>query len=446
MSGDRESDEDDSDEETSEINPDRIPPDVDAEEAPEDVSAPPFDEITYTPTGSDPKESDTVDEETEDPQPGEEDEDRTEGSQRAGRNEDDGGDEHEERVETNENDYSTKGEGDFELSEDEGGLRRSDNEQIESVDGDGDEYVDSEGKEGEDENVDNKTDNGKKEDLEDESDEGEELAGVEVEGDEEADHAGDAQVEMHDDYTPVERKAGPESDVEQPLADHVEEMIKRLGIVVVVAGAVSLAAFPFGEDFITFLWYSVLPRGAAQPHVYHPLELIITQLKAASLLGLVLALPVFVYETYAFMRPGLYPHERRYYLAAVPTSLILAFVGLLFGYFIVLPAVMSYFLYYSRDVVNIAFALGQTFNLMLILLGYLAIVFQIPLFIMLAIMMGLTSRTWLENRRLIFWGAFLGISFLFSPDPTGMAPILIAATMIALFEGTLLLLRWTNRG
>ncbi|MFB6071212.1 MAG: twin-arginine translocase subunit TatC, partial [Halanaeroarchaeum sp.] len=248
-----------------------------------------------------------------------------------------------------------------------------------------------------------------------------------------------------DDATPIERKTGPPSDREQPLADHIEEMIKRLGIVVVIAGLVSLAAFPFAEEAITFLWYSVLPRGVSQPHVYHPLELLLTQLKTASLLGLIVALPAFVYETYAFMKPGLYPHERRYYLAAVPTSLILALVGVTFAYFIVLPAVMSYFLYYSQGVVDIAFALGQTFNLMLILMAYLALVFQIPLFVMLAIMMGLTTREWLEDRRLVIWGVFAGVSFLFSPDPTGMAPLIVAATMIALFEGTLLLLRWTQR-
>jgi sec-independent protein translocase protein TatC len=63
---------------------------------------------------------------------------------------------------------------------------------------------------------------------------------------------------------------------------------------------------------------------------------------------------------------------------------------------------------------------------------------------MLAIMMNLTTRVWLEDRRLLFWGGFLGVAFLVSPDPTGMAPIIVAATMITLFEGTLALLRWTG--
>jgi sec-independent protein translocase protein TatC len=241
---------------------------------------------------------------------------------------------------------------------------------------------------------------------------------------------------------------GPEADEEMPLTVHIEEMVKRLVIVAVVAGVVSVMVFPFADRVINFLWNSILPTGAgsefARPRLYSVLEFWFTKVKVASLAGVIIGLPVFVYQTYRFMRPGLYPNERRYYLAAVPTSLVLALVGVAFAYFIVLPSVFTYFLYYSDSITTIGFALGRTFNLILIMMAYLAVVFQIPLFILLAMLMGIVTRRWLAQRRLIFWGAFLGISFVFSPDPTGMVPILITLTMIALFEGTLLLTRWTR--
>ena len=241
--------------------------------------------------------------------------------------------------------------------------------------------------------------------------------------------------------------SGPDADQEMPLAAHIEEMVNRMAVVFVVAAGVAVLVFPVGERIINFLWYSVLPGSdVARPHLYSPPELLFTQLKVASLVGLVLALPVFVYQTYLFMKPGLSPHERRYYLAAIPTSLVLAFVGITFAYFLVLPTVFQYFLRYSEGVSTIAFALGKTFNLILILMGYLALVFQIPLFVMLAMMMGLVTREWLIRRRLIAWGLFAGLSFLFSPDPTGMSPIIIAITMIVLFEGTLFLSQWTEAG
>ena len=82
---------------------------------------------------------------------------------------------------------------------------------------------------------------------------------------------------------------------------------------------------------------------------------------------------------------------------------------------------------------------------MVLMLGGFAIIFQIPLFISLALMMGIVTRRWMATKRLYFWGAFAGLAFLFSPDPTGMAPIIVAATMIVLFEGTLLLAKWTGR-
>jgi len=266
--------------------------------------------------------------------------------------------------------------------------------------------------------------------------------------------------------TSDEMATGAPDDEEMPLADHVEEMATRLFIVLVVMSGVAVLTLPYADELINFLWYSFLdgpaqdcariavdaqqggqavgPAGADCPHVYSPLALVLARLKVATLVGLIVALPVFVYETYLFMRPGLYPNERRYYLAAVPTSLVLAAVGVSFAYFLVLRAMFDYFITYSDRAADLAFGLSETFNLIILMLGFFAIVFQIPLFVMLAIMMGIVTRRWLVQRRLYFWGAFAAIAFVFSPDPTGMAPLMVAVTMIGLFEGTLLLLKWTG--
>ncbi|EMA25539.1 twin-arginine translocase subunit TatC [Haloarcula marismortui] len=255
---------------------------------------------------------------------------------------------------------------------------------------------------------------------------------------------------------------GAPDDEEMPLADHVEEMAMRLFVVVGVMAVVAVIALPYSDELINFLWYSFLDGPASQcgqvatnadgsvvegadcPNVYNPLALILARLKVSSLVGFIVALPVFVYQTYLFMRPGLYPRERRYYLAAVPTSLVLAAVGVGFAYFAVLRAMFDYFITYSDRAADLAFGLSETFNLIILMLGLFALIFQIPLFVMLAVMMGVTTRQWLQDRRLYFWGGFAAVAFLFSPDPTGMAPLMVAVTMIGLFEGTLLLLRWTG--
>ncbi|MEY7850269.1 twin-arginine translocase subunit TatC [Natrarchaeobius sp. A-rgal3] len=240
----------------------------------------------------------------------------------------------------------------------------------------------------------------------------------------------------------------PPDDQEMPLADHIEEMVLRFAKVLLFACAGTALGLLFASQAIEYVWLNVFPYEIDQvppPHVYHPLELWLTRIKLSALLGLMVGLPVFVWECYQFMRPGLYPNERKYYLAAVPTSVVLAGVGMLFSYVLVLPILFQYFTFYAEGSAGIAYALGETFDMIITLTGLLAIVFQIPLFIMLAIMMGVTTRRWLADKRLYFWAGFLGLSFMFAFDPTGMAPILVAITMICLFEGTLLILKWVGR-
>ena len=260
-----------------------------------------------------------------------------------------------------------------------------------------------------------------------------------------------------------ETAVGPPSDREMPLTAHIEELMRRLAVVLGVGGLVTLLLYPGGDllgatagirvptalEMIDLLWNRHIP-GAPElvdrrPRVYGPLELVLTELKVATLGGLLVGLPLLVYETYLFMRPGLYRRERRYYLAAVPTSLILAVLGMIFAHVVVLPVIFAYFTAYTTGTAVIAFGLKETFNLIILLMAYNAVIFQIPLFILLAIMMDLVTARWLRQRRLIFWGSFLGLAFLVSPDPTGMAPLLIAATMIGLFELTLGGLRWTGQ-
>ena len=237
----------------------------------------------------------------------------------------------------------------------------------------------------------------------------------------------------------------PETDEEMPLAAHIEEMMRRLAVVFLFGGLATLVVVTESTELINYFWSYHIPEPMVnRPRLYGPLELPLTRLKVAGLAGVVVGLPAFVYETYRFMKPGLYENERRYYLAAVPTSLVLGGIGIAFAHFLVLPAIFSYFTTYTSDAATIAFGLAETFNLIVIMLAFMAIVFQIPLFIMLAIMMNLVTRQWLEAKRLIFWGSFLGIAFLFSPDPTGMAPIIVTLTMIVLYEGTLAVLRWTG--
>jgi len=306
--------------------------------------------------------------------------------------------------------------------------------------------------EGDEERQRSDVDTDDEDDADVENDEDEEVGAGDAEGDDEedADAEGDDEEDADAEGDDEDEEAfggieGPETDEEMPLAAHIEEMMRRLAVVFLFGGLATLVVVTESTALINYFWNYHIPAPTEnRPRLYGPLELPLTRLKVAGIAGVVVGLPAFVYQTYRFMKPGLYENERRYYLAAVPTSLVLGSIGVAFAHFLVLPAIFSYFTTYTEDAAVIAFGLAETFNLIVVMLAFMAIVFQIPLFIMLAIMMNLVTREWLEDKRLIFWGVFLGIAFIFSPDPTGMAPIIVTLTMIVLYEGTLAILRWTG--
>ncbi|MDY6775590.1 MAG: twin-arginine translocase subunit TatC [Halobacteria archaeon] len=234
----------------------------------------------------------------------------------------------------------------------------------------------------------------------------------------------------------------PPEDEELPLTAHIEEMVRRLLVVLFVISVGMLVVFYFSTEMIKTIWYNFLPN--TEIRVYKPFGLILTRLKFSGMAGVAAAIPVLVYETFAFMKPGLYPNERRYYIAVVPVSVVLVGLGLVFSYFVALPVVFDYFLRYSEPVADSGLGLSETFSLILLLSLGLGVVFQIPLLIFLAVKMNVTSRDWLASKRIVVWLSFLSIAFVFAPDPTGMAAVVVAGTMVALFEITLFLLRFTS--
>jgi len=219
-----------------------------------------------------------------------------------------------------------------------------------------------------------------------------------------------------------------------------QEVRRRLTMVLAVTTVASGLAFVVADRVITPVWNSLLPATSA-PRAYMPLALLVARLKVALLVGVVVALPVAVHQVYSYRstRHRFSSHERQWYLVAVPASLILSLLGTAVALWIVLPVLFTYLLTYARPVAVLAFGLTSTFGVIISLVGFFALTFQIPLAVLLAVATGVATRSWFFERRLYVWGGLGAAAFALSPDPTGVAPTILAVIAIALFEGGLVL-------
>jgi sec-independent protein translocase protein TatC len=227
-----------------------------------------------------------------------------------------------------------------------------------------------------------------------------------------------------------------ETDEEMPLTAHIEELVRRVMVVVIASTVVMAVAFVFSEDLLRTIWYNFVE---SDPHVYIPFGEILTRLKLSAVTGLALATPVLIYESFEFMKPGLYPNERRYFLSVVPVSTVLMALGLTFAYFFALPLLFRYFIFYSEGIATAGLGLSETFNIILLVALAFGIVFQIPLLMTFGVKMDVVSVRWFQAKRVYVWGGCITVAALLagSLDPTGMAGLMVALTMVTLFETTL---------
>ncbi|APC05141.1 twin-arginine protein translocation system subunit TatC [Polynucleobacter asymbioticus] len=164
-------------------------------------------------------------------------------------------------------------------------------------------------------------------------------------------------------------------------------------------------------------------------------------MKVTMLVAFIIALPVVMYQLWAFIAPGLYLHERKLILPLVVSSYTLFIIGMAFAYFLVFPTVFKFMASYnaplgaemSTDIDNyLSFAM-TTF------LAF-GITFEVPVVVVVLVRMGIVPLSKLrEIRPYVIVGAFV-ISAVVTP-PDVLSQLLLAVPMTLLYELGLLVAR-----
>jgi sec-independent protein translocase protein TatC len=157
-------------------------------------------------------------------------------------------------------------------------------------------------------------------------------------------------------------------------------------------------------------------------------------MKVTMMVALVIALPVVLYQIWAFIAPGLYQHEKRLVVPLVSSSYILFLCGMAFAYFIVFPTIFRVMAHYnaplgaemSTDIDNyLSFAL-TTF------LAF-GVTFEVPVIVVMLVRIGFLSIAKLkEIRPYVIVGAFV-ISAVVTP-PDVFSQLILAVPLILLYE------------
>ena len=167
--------------------------------------------------------------------------------------------------------------------------------------------------------------------------------------------------------------------------------------------------------------------------------------KLAILVGLVAAFPYFMWELAMFFKPGLKPGERKYIFLLVPASMAMFTLGAAFSWFILIPRLVEFLLRLSQPIGDPLITVGPLVGLMVTIMFWLGIIFEIPIFMFLLAKMGILASGWVKTKRR--W--MILISFIFGAVATPTDPIsqlIVAGPTWLLFEIGMLLVKLAERG
>ena len=234
--------------------------------------------------------------------------------------------------------------------------------------------------------------------------------------------------------------SGVPGDVEEPLIAHLVELRNRLAIVTIWLVLGIIVAYPFSTKGMLLVWKEFINSNVYMT-AYSPLEWMLARLKLSLVFALAITIPQLFYQLYRFAGKGLYPNERRFFLKIVPVSFLLFILGVAIGYFLVLPVMFKYILFYSGDMATAQLSVQDTLSAVTTILAGFGIVFQLPLLVVFAVKLGLVKYQTLKKQRMLVYSTIVAFSFFLSPDPTFIAQIVVALLLVVLFEFSLLLIR-----
>ncbi|MEW6355832.1 MAG: twin-arginine translocase subunit TatC [Planctomycetota bacterium] len=162
-------------------------------------------------------------------------------------------------------------------------------------------------------------------------------------------------------------------------------------------------------------------------------EAFITLMKVCFIAGLFISSPIVIHQMWMFVAAGLYDHEKRYVHIFAPISLGCFLIGMLFGYFILIPFGLRFLLTVVGDVASPIIRMSDYVSLLMLLTLVLGLVFQLPLIVLFLVKIDVvTADTLRRERRYAILAAFVVGAILTPPDPG--TQIMVAVPAIGLYE------------
>ena len=231
-------------------------------------------------------------------------------------------------------------------------------------------------------------------------------------------------------------------DKAMPMVEHLEELRWRIMIAVsaIVVGAAG--AYCLANPILTVL---LLPSGGLHLKAFHLLDGFMIKWRIALYMGMIVAFPVWAYEAYKFINPGLLAHERKMLFPALVGALVLFILGACFGYSLLWGMIRVLVHLFPPQVEYLPSA-EDYLSFVTFFLVVCGLAFQLPTVVIILVHLHLVTSALLRTQRRLAYFALFAFAELITPvsDPI-VAPLTVMAPLLVLYELSIGLTRRIER-
>lgn len=219
------------------------------------------------------------------------------------------------------------------------------------------------------------------------------------------------------------------------LVEHLDELRTRLLVALLSVGVAFVVAFIFHEELIDWL-SRPLPEERRRLITFGVTEPFLTSIKVSLYAAFALSLPVILWQVWSFLAPAMQEHTQRIVAAFVGVATALFAGGLAFAYFVALPPALRFLTDYDSELYDIQIRASYYYSFASLVLIALALVFELPIFILALVRLEVLSSAKLRRNRRVGYVLVVALAVLL-PTVDPMTLLFEALPLLLLFEASI---------
>ncbi|HAM39933.1 MAG TPA: twin-arginine translocase subunit TatC [Candidatus Omnitrophica bacterium] len=244
---------------------------------------------------------------------------------------------------------------------------------------------------------------------------------------------------------PVTGATAPPESSRLSVGEHLQELRHRLAVSLLAVAAAAVVSLAFADRLLAWL------KRPAEPYLtrlafFSPAEGLMAYLKVTLIAGLALAMPVVLYQMWAFVRPALSWKERASGIAFVWWGSLLFALGGAFAYTVCLPLFLKLLLTVGGGAFEPVISVNHYLSFVTGVIVLCGITCELPLVVVMLTRLGVVSPAWLRRMRPLAWLTMLILAAVLTPTTDAVSLMFVAIPMALLYEAGLVIARWFSRG